>query len=246
MRKKWSLKKKILVIVPLLLLAVLVGVGVWYVNDYYHSDEIAATYLTTTDVVEVSENDWGYFFDSEGTEDALIFYPGAKVEYTAYAPMMMMIAEKGIDVFLVKMPCNLAILGQNKAQEIMDQYEYENWYLSGHSLGGAMAADFTANHQDEVKGLVLMAAYPTKEITEKEISVLSLYGSEDGVLNLDKVAQGKSLIAGSYLEICMEGANHAGFGNYGEQKGDGIASMTSGLQQQRTANEIASWMSQNQ
>ena len=33
MKKKWSLKKKILVIVPLLLLAVLVGAGVWYVND---------------------------------------------------------------------------------------------------------------------------------------------------------------------------------------------------------------------
>lgn len=245
MKKKWSLKKKLAIWIPVVLLVVIVGGSVWYVKDYYHSDATAVTFLTTTDVVKVSEFEEGYFFDGSGTDHAMIFYPGAKVEYTAYAPLMMKIAEKGLDVFLVKMPCNLAIFGQDKAEQIMQEYDYENWYLSGHSLGGAMAANFTAEHQEEVNGLILMAAYPTKEISEKKVAVLSLYGSEDDVLNLDKLAEGKSLISGSYLEICIEGANHAGFGNYGKQKGDGIASMTNGLQQQRVANEIASWMSQN-
>ena len=84
------------------------------------------------------------FLDGSGTNHALIFYPGAKVEYTAYVPLFYELAAQGLDCFVVKMPGNMAILGMNKAEDIMAEYDYESWYLSGHSLGGAMAANFAA------------------------------------------------------------------------------------------------------
>ena len=52
------------------------------------------------------------------SETGLIFYPGAKVEETAYAPVMDGLAQQGIFCVTVKMPAHLAILKPNVADEV--------------------------------------------------------------------------------------------------------------------------------
>lgn len=210
----------------------------WYVNDYYHVDETIQEYLNGTDEVSVIQIKNGLLLDGPGEGSAMIFYPGAKVEYTAYLPLLSKLSEQGVDCFLVKMPCNLAFFGQNKAEEIMNSYEYVHWYLSGHSLGGAMAASYASGHLESLNGLVLLAAYPTKSLKSDSFSVLSIYGSEDGVLNMEKVEEGKSQMPADYTEICIEGGNHAQFGNYGEQKGDHTAGISREEQQKQTVDAI--------
>ncbi|MEE1031298.1 MAG: alpha/beta fold hydrolase [Ruminococcus sp.] len=231
-------KKKRVVSILLLIAILIAGAGIWYVNDYYKSEDIVQEYINGNingnAPVAVKEIDTGLFLDGPGTEHAIIFYPGAKVEYTAYVPLFYELAEQGIDAFLVKMPCNLAILGQNKAEAIMEAYEYEHWYLSGHSLGGAMAASLAAANPENLDGLVLLAAYPTASLPDT-ISVISIYGSEDGVLNMEKLEEGRSYMPSDYKEICIEGGNHAWFGYYGEQEGDGIAAISKEEQQAQTA-----------
>ncbi len=212
--------------------------AIFYVKDYYHSDESVKEYLQGNGQAAVSEIAAGLYIDGPGEEDAVIFYPGAKVEYTAYLPLFYGLAEQGVDCFLIKMPCNLAILGQNKAEDIMDAYEYKHWYLAGHSLGGAMAASYAAGHPENLDGLILLAAYPTKDLTGDSLSVLSIYGSEDGVLNMEKLEEGRSLMPAGYTELPIDGGNHAGFGNYGKQKGDGEAGISSEEQQKQTVEAI--------
>lgn len=230
------------VIIPVISFLFIVIVCIWYVNDYYHTDENVQEYLQTKDSVLVTEMPDGLYLDGPGDETALIFYPGAKVEYTAYLPLLSELADQGIDCFLVKMPCNLAIFGHNKAKKIMDSYEYDHWYLSGHSLGGAMAASYASGHLESLDGLVLLAAYPTKSLKSDSFSVLSLYGSEDGVLNMEKVEEGNSYMPADYAEICIEGGNHAQFGNYGEQKGDHAADISREEQQAQTVEAILNMM----
>lgn len=210
----------------------------FYVNDYYHSDESVNKYLQGNEQVVVSEIADGLFADSPGEEAAVVFYPGAKVEYTAYLPLFYGLAEQGVDCFLIKMPCNLAILGQNKAEDIMKIYEYKHWYLAGHSLGGAVAASYAAGHPESFDGLILLAAYSTRDLKGEQLSVLSVYGSEDGVLNMEKLEEGRSLMPAGYTELCIQGGNHAGFGNYGKQKGDGEARISSEEQQEQTLEAI--------
>lgn len=232
------MRRKKRVIIPVISFLFIVIVCIWYVNDYYHTDENVQEYLQTKDSVSVTEMPDGLYLDGPGDETALIFYPGAKVEYTAYLPLLSELADQGIDCFLIKMPCNLAIFGQNKAKKIMDSYEYDHWYLSGHSLGGAMAASYASGHLESLNGLVLLAAYPTKSLKSDSFSVLSLYGSEDGVLNMEKVEEGKAYMPVDYAEICIEGGNHAQFGNYGEQKGDHAADISREEQQAQTVEAI--------
>lgn len=232
-------RNKILTVAGIMVMIVLIlaAACIWYVNDYYHAEEYVNAYLQSSETVTVTMEDNIVFLDGAGTEDAIIFYPGAKVEYTAYVPLFYMLAEQGIDCFVVKMPGNLAILGMNKAEAIMEEYEYENWYLSGHSLGGAMAANFAAEMSEELDGLILLAAYSTKELPDN-LSVVSIYGSEDKVLNMESFEAGREFMPAAYTELCIEGGNHAWFAHYGEQAGDGTASITREEQQKQTVDAI--------
>lgn len=232
---RWKRKR---ILIPIVAAAFVLLAFFWYVNDYYHSDENVQEYFQEDTLVTVKEISDGIYLDGPGKERAMIFYPGAKVEYTAYLPLLYELAEQGVDCFLIKMPCNLAFLGQNKATDIMAEYQYKSWYLSGHSLGGAMAASYSAEHLKDLDGLVLLAAYPTKSLKSDTFSVVSIYGSEDGVLNMDKVKDGRSFMPYDYTEVCVEGGNHAWFGNYGEQEGDKTASISREEQQKQTVEAI--------
>lgn len=235
-------RKRDVVLILLLLVCLLAAGGAWYVGDYYKCEEEVQSYFQNSGPVKIEEMGNGLLLDGPGSENAFIFYPGAKVEYTAYVPLLYQIAENGTDVFLLKMPCNLAFLGMNRADDIIRGYEYGHWYLGGHSLGGAMAAAYASEHLDSLNGLVLLASYPTKSLQAEGFSVLYIYGSEDGVLHMEKVEQGRAYMPDDYIEICIQGGNHAQFGNYGEQKKDGVATLSRKEQQRKTVQAICEMM----
>lgn len=235
------MKKRI--IIPIIAFAILLF-GVWYVNDYYHSEDEICMYLEDSENVDVAEIAEGIFFDGKGEKEALVFYPGGKVEYTAYAPIMQKIAERGVDCFLLKMPCNLAILDMDKAKEIQNSYSYDIWHMGGHSLGGAAASAYVLNSVYEVESLLLLGAYPMEDLSQTELKVLSLYGSEDQVLNHEKFEEGRNLVPQNSKYVEILGGNHAWFGMYGEQEGDGKAVITQEEQWQITANECLDIMRQ--
>jgi len=215
----------------------------FYTNDYYRSEVTMEDCMAETEC-NIKEIKDGIFVDGSGQEDAVIFYPGAKVEYTSYLPLCVKLAEEGVDCFLVEMPFHLAILGMNKADKIMDTYDYENWYLAGHSLGGAMAANYVAENVEDFAGLIMLAAYPTKALGSEDLKVLSVYGNKDGVLNKEKLEAGAEFVPEHYTEISLGGANHAGFGNYGPQEGDKEAAMEREKQQDMTVHYIIKMIQQ--
>lgn len=229
---KFSGKKRILFILIGVVAALFAACGV-YLGNYYHSVDVER-YLAGTDEVAVEEFEYGLFFDGAGEGSALIFYPGAKVETDAYAPLMYEFAENGVDCFLVDMPFHMAFFDMGRAKKVMALYDYGTWYLGGHSLGGAMAANFAAEHTEEFDGLLLLAAYPTKDLSDADFPVLTAYGSNDGVVNLDKIAAARALLPPGSAELVIEGGNHANFGSYGAQKGDNDADISAAEQRTQT------------
>lgn len=233
-KKKHLILKFIFVVLATLIVSFII-----YVNHYYHAEDVS-DFLRSSDSVQVTALDNGWLFDGSGENSALIFYPGAKVETSAYAPLLSMIAENGIDCFLVDMPFHLSIFGANKASDIMSDYAYVNWYLAGHSLGGAMAANFASQHINDIDGLILLASYSTKDLSNATFPVLSIYGSEDKILNMENVKKSRELMPEIYGERILNGGNHAYFGSYGEQKGDGTATIPHIQQWQETVDYIIS------
>lgn len=228
-------KRVITIMVVASILAMIIYGAVLYVNDYYKASETAKIDMLGNKKVSVREVDGYYLFDTidEDSTKGIVFYPGAKVEETAYAPMMLKLAECGYEVYLVKMPAKLAIFGMNSAEGIMeDATHIEEWTMMGHSLGGAMAASYSVSHDEEVDMLVLLAAYSTEDLSDKEIQVFSFYGSEDMVLNMDNYVKYRNNLPIDTIEEVIEGGNHSYYAYYGEQDGDGTASITRAEQQE--------------
>ena len=179
-------------------------------------------------------------FVPEKIRGGMIFYPGGLVDERAYAPLMQALADRDILCLLVQMPLNLAVLDMNAADGLQALYpDVERWLIGGHSLGGAMAASYAAGHENEYDGLVLLGAYSTADLSGTELQVLSVYGSEDGVLNHEKYAQCLKYYPADFTEVVVNGGCHAYFGDYGMQKGDGIPSISRAEQIAVAADAIA-------
>ena len=229
-RKKWLLAGGII----LLVLAILAGAFFWYVSDYYRAEDVALEVLAQDSGITVQDN-LTILSPSYPADTAIIFYPGAKVEAEAYLPLLDQIRQLGVTCILVHMPFHMAIFDANAAEEVMEQFpEYQHWYMAGHSMGGAMASQFAADHPDEVDGLILLGAYIYGDYPEED--TLTIYGS------LNQSVEDHIDYTENIVEI--EGGNHAQFGNYGPQKGDLPAAISAEEQQAQTVEAIAAFLAQ--
>ena len=236
--KKKRLIKRLVAIV--IVLALLFGTCAFYVNDYYRADLGAISAFSSSEKIERKIlDDETIVFKPEKVKAGFIFYPGGKVEYTAYIPLMEELAKKDIMCVLLKMPFNLAVLDVNGAEGIQEMYpEIENWYIGGHSLGGSMAASYLSENISNFKGLVLLGSYSTADLSKENIEVLSVFGSEDKVMNKEKYDENKINLPIDFSEEIIDGGCHAYFGMYGEQEGDGTPTITNVEQIQKTAEII--------
>ncbi len=220
------------------LMLILIGGFLLYTADYYRSDKTAENIradFITGGRLEEKDNITIIYPKVKGTS-GLIFYPGGKVEGNAYIPLLAKLAEEGITCVLVHMPFHLAVFGVNRADSVYDLVpEVKNWFLSGHSLGGAMASSYAGKREEDLKGLILLAAYP---VNDARLPTLTIYGSNDQVLNQEKLTLAKN-------KVEITGGNHGYFGNYGEQKGDGKALITREEQQNQCVEFIMKFINQS-
>lgn len=223
-------KNKIKRVLGLILVVFLIMVGsfIFYIQDYYEASEQAVELMISTEEVEVLDQDPIQF--SPSTKDAkigIIFYPGGKVDEVAYTPLLHPLTEDGYETFIVDMPFHLAVFDIDAADDIIvDNPEIESWYVGGHSLGAAMAAIYVEETIHKIDGLILLAGYSTADLSQSNIPVLSLYGSDDEVLDIEQMEGNRSNLPKDATEIEILGGNHAQFGLYGEQEGDGQATIS--------------------
>ena len=156
--------------------------------------------------------------------------PGGLVDHAAYAPLMHALAEEGILCVLTDMPLRLAVMDMNAADGVAEKYpQVTRWSIGGHSLGGAMAASYAAAHPGDFAALALLAAYSTEPLPDG-LAVVSLYGTADRVLDWEKYEVSRVNLPATAQEIAIPGGNHAQFGSYGAQEGDGEATISARVQ----------------
>ncbi len=227
------------ILLLLLLLTVAVALCMAYLQTYAPAQEQALAAMASQENVTVSRSHEAIIFQPRDIKAGLIFYPGAKVDSAAYAPLMQALAEQGVLCIVPEMPYHLAIFEKDAADRYQALYpEVVRWAVGGHSLGGAMAADYVADHAEEYDALVLLAAYSTKELPEQGLSVVSVVGTEDGVLNWEKYETYQANLPQTATMTVLEGGNHAQFADYGKQNGDGEATLSAQEQVTMTVEAI--------
>ena len=239
--KKSSFKKLIILLLTPILL---IGVFFFFVSDYYRADESSINeYIKDMNVNKLELYDGVFAYESSDSDIGFIFYPGGKVEFTSYEPLMYELASNCITCILIEMPFNLAFFNANAATKAMDYYpNISNWYIGGHSLGGSIASTYLETNSGLFKGLVLLASYSTSDLSYQGLDIISIYGSEDQVLNKKNYDKCKENLPSSLKEVVIEGGNHSYFGMYGKQDKDGEALILNEVQISLTANYIYEFM----
>ncbi len=227
----------------LVALACLMGIFLAWCSHGYGADAEALEACVEQET-GTTEHGWATF-GSESAQCGLVFYPGARVDANAYAPLLFKLSERGVFCVLVDMPFDMAFFDIDAAGSVQAEFpQVQRWYLAGHSLGGAMAAAYLGQGDNAVAwdGLMLLAAFSTSDLTASGLDVLTVVGKNDGVVNRDKLESCAANLPASARTATIPGGNHAQFGNYGAQKGDGQASITADDQQSQTADLICELM----
>lgn len=161
--------------------------------------------------------------DLAGT--GLVFVPGAKVDAASYEATLAPLVGDGATVVITRPILNLAFFDLRSLESFTDQASgVDEWLVGGHSLGGVKACQWADD--PEVAGLVLFGSYCANDLSDSSVPVLSVSGSEDGLSTPAKVAAARDLLPASADLVEIDGANHADFGWYGPQPGDGVATIS--------------------
>jgi len=224
--------------------AVLLAASVWGIRWATYArpplpDAIEA--LESDAVVQVTDDPW-LTFTPRGSRPttAFIFYPGGRLDPRAYAALMREIAANGYLVVVPTMPINMAAFNPGIASTIVDAYpQIDHWVIGGHSVGGAMAAQYTGNHPDVIEGLVIWASYPpnTTDLSGLDIPVVSIYGSREQRVTDASVGERKHLLPSDTRYVRIEGGDHHQFGSYEIDPADHLATISRASQHQRITAE---------
>ena len=235
-------RNRVLLGLLLIILIISAGLAAWLLNPYQATEYAVELMDRTTRDVKITDQGWIVFQPTDHEiATGFIFYPGARVQADAYTPLAYHLAGAGYQVILVPMPANLAILGSNKADQVLATYqEIDNWVIGGHSLGGVMAARYAKNNPARISGLILLASYPAEsdDLSTSNLDVLSIYATEDGHATIDQIKQSKDLLPEDTGWVEIKGGNHSQFGYYGFQTGDEQATISRAEQQQQIFSAI--------
>lgn len=231
------------VLLGLVIVALLGAVGfVVWAETAAQPTEIALEALNSDAQVTVTEHDSFITFEpaAQRTTVGFVFYPGGRVDYRAYAPVLHEIAAQGYFVAVVKVNLNLAFFDVDAADKVIAANpQIEHWAVGGHSLGGVAASLYAQKHLDVIRAVVFLGSYPADDsLKDSNLLFLSLHGSNDGLATNDKIEASKALLPVSAQFVTIDGGNHAQFGSYGFQSGDNAATISPEEQWSQTADAI--------
>ncbi|UNK71939.1 alpha/beta hydrolase [Microbacterium sp. H1-D42] len=161
--------------------------------------------------------------DGASTE-GLVFIPGAKVQPEAYIAILHDVAAvDGVTVVITRPWLNLAFFDLRGLDAFTSAApDIDTWMVGGHSLGGVRGCQLA----DGADALLLFASYCANDLSDSDLPVLSLSGSEDGLSTPQKIADARHLLPADAEMIEIDGASHASFGDYGPQPGDGTPTIS--------------------
>ncbi len=198
-------------------------------------------------IITPEERD-GYDVYSYASEEidvvrGFVFYPDSLTDPDVYAPLATLMAKKGITVFVVDMPLHQPTFGKDAADKVIEENPtVEEWYVGGHGKGGTAAADYVSRGNTRIDGIVFLASYSEADLTSLDLRSYSMYGSEDGIMDLDKYHECKSNLPEDSEEYKIVGCNYSGFAIYEKRSGDGEPTMDNIRQVLITAQRVSTFI----
>jgi pimeloyl-ACP methyl ester carboxylesterase len=206
--------------ITLLLLVGLAVAGLFAMAEYRRAspDADALAALESDSQVTVAEDRW-LVYRPVGTtpRTGVILYPGASCDVRGYAPVLRELAAQGYLVVNVHMPFDFSIFAPKRALEVRAAYpEIERWVLVGHSMGGAMAAQFVHDYPDVMQGLVMWDSYPpgTADLSGRDLPVWNIHRATPEGAAPESFEARRPLYPDDSRWVAIAGGNHMNFGSF--------------------------------
>ena len=228
----------VLILIQILLTAVTI---LALMIPYYKAGEPAKQFLHSDGKIEFIDNERYYAFLNDSSKTAVIFYPGSSVDEYAYSCLARMIAADGENVYVIKSLLHFPLLNRKGAENFFRETDYEKIFIGGHSLGGYVVSGYARDDSFGIDGLFLLGAYPSGKIDD-DIRFLSIYGSEDGILDRKEYEKRRQYWSENSEEQVIDGGNHSYFADYGLQRLDHEALIDQKTQMETTHKLIAEFI----
>jgi predicted alpha/beta-hydrolase family hydrolase len=228
-RARW----RVIFAVPVLVLAFLLVITLAYARPFMAAPTATVALRSENSVRLADRLGWYELIpvreDQAGEEIkptvGLLFVPGARVDSRAYARVLRPLAEAGFLVAVLKEPFGFSMLDADHGKKVLDVHpEITSWAAGGHSLGGTTAAAL-ADEDERIDGLVLFASYPAEPLVRTDLKAVSISASADGFTTPEDIESSKADLPPGTSYVVINGAVHSSFGDYGEQWGDGVATI---------------------
>jgi pimeloyl-ACP methyl ester carboxylesterase len=227
---------------------------VWSLVAYRAKPEANRALVSDSRVTVVrGEASWTFTPGGRVSTVGLVFFAGALVEPSAYAPLLRAVAEAGFTAILVELPRRGAFGGADgpavlaRARGVMNHANrISSWVASGHSRGGAVAARMAHEDPANLAGLVLVGTSHPRDFSLASLTfpVTRIYGTRDTVADVDKVLATQRNLPASTRMVRIDGGNHSQFGWYGFQPGDWPSTISREEQQRATLEAILEMLRQ--
>jgi pimeloyl-ACP methyl ester carboxylesterase len=234
-RRIWTTIKRIWITTGIAVTIVFVG---WSLVAYRANAEAKLATISDSHVTNVrADGIWTFSpaGDAKVSPRGLLFFPGALVDPTAYAPLARTVAAAGFHVTLVELPRRGAFGGANDPILLSRAFDQarkpggpRRWIVAGHSRGAVAATDFAAAYPASLSGLVLIGTTHPRDVdlSALTVPVTKIIGTRDGVAPERKSDANRQLLPQTTRWIRIEGGNHSQFGWYGFQPGDHFAGIS--------------------
>lgn len=236
MKRFLHIMKWFLIVTFSLIVLMIIGLYIYTLDAYKPLEDMYdAIEALDTESLEIVEHFDSYVITPLNPTANIIIIPGGKVYTESYLYLSYLLAVEGYQVHLTKALFHLAILTPTYTEKFLSD-DLDN-ILVGHSLGGTVAS-IIASSNDRVDQLILLASYATGKVTQ---DVLLITAEFDLILNQESYLSSIDNYM-NYEEHVIQGGNHAGFGWYGEQQGDGQSTISIINQQQETMDLILNFL----
>jgi hypothetical protein len=234
MKKIFRIFKIIIISISILVCVFILGLFIYSRDAYKPLDEMydEIEQLDLSHIEVIDDFDQISYVVNQPKKN-IIIVPGGKVKPQSYQYIAASLALSGYDVTIVKTLFNLAILTPNYGSRFIKD-DIDNVVI-GHSLGGTVASMFSQG-DDRITEMIFLASYPISDVSDKEVLIIT--AEVDEVLDMNDVENSLDNLPSSYISYQITGGNHAQFGWYGPQKGDGTSFITTKEQQDIIINQI--------
>jgi len=232
--KLFKILKRVILVIVLVFALLTVGLAIYSSTSYKSLPEmdIAIDALDLTSVT-YTEGRTSIKYEVTDPKMNIIFIPGGLVEPDSYKYLAAGLALDGYNVTIVKVLFNLAILTPNSSARFIDN-DLDN-VIIGHSLGGVVASMVASKHS-EITKIIMLGSYPINNIQAQ--SSLFITAEHDDAMDQKEFNDSLKYVNSENIIFNIDGGNHAQFGWYGPQKGDGTAEMTTLEQQNIVISQI--------